>query len=155
RAVNLRPSSFSATRRIRVMATADDKPSSSPTPPEQTVIQDGERSATAPPVAKSMGRQDYRESTPGPANPGRTAQWADRGTTPPDVLPNEPHRPVRFGEYEIMELIGQGAMGTVYKAQHHLLHVVDAVKFIRSGYAANTALRARFLNEMRTLVKLD
>ncbi len=137
------------------MPTADERPLSSPTPPDPPAGPDRERAAPSPPAARSVGRQDHHESRPLPANEGSTTPGVDLSTTPPDVSPNAPHRPIRFGEYRILELIGQGAMGSVYKARHSLLDVVDAVKLISSRYGANTALRARFLAEMRTLVKLD
>src|SRR5439155_24546519 len=41
-----------------------------------------------------------------------------------------------FGDYDLIEQIGQGGMGIVFKAHHKSLHRLVAVKMIRGGQVA-------------------
>src|SRR5687768_2643184 len=60
----------------------------------------------------------------------------------------------RIPGYEIVELLGEGGMGTVYRARSQSLNRVEAVKVIRAGM--DTAVqRQRFLSEARTVAKLS
>ena len=54
--------------------------------------------------------------------------------------------PKRFGRYEVMELIGTGAMGKVYKARDPNIDRVVAVKVIHSELVSQSA---RFLERFR------
>jgi len=47
---------------------------------------------------------------------------------------HELRHPIRIGPYEIVELIGEGGMGLVYKAeQHQPIRRVVAIKIIKLG----------------------
>lgn len=58
------------------------------------------------------------------------------------------------GKYEILERISEGGMGAVYLVRHRLLEEVRVVKTVRPQFAGDETLRARFLREARTAVKL-
>ena len=60
----------------------------------------------------------------------------------------------RVGRYEITELIGQGGMGTVYKAFDPLLARVVAIKVISAQFHAQPELRDRFFREARAAAQL-
>ena len=60
----------------------------------------------------------------------------------------------RVGRYEITELIGQGGMGTVYKAFDPLLARVVAIKVIAAQFHAQPELRDRFFREARAAAQL-
>ncbi|MCA9014775.1 MAG: serine/threonine protein kinase, partial [Planctomycetaceae bacterium] len=56
----------------------------------------------------------------------------------------------RLGHYEILEVIGKGAFGTVLKAFDEKLHRVVAIKVLAPEMAATSPARKRFLREART-----
>jgi serine/threonine protein kinase/formylglycine-generating enzyme required for sulfatase activity len=60
----------------------------------------------------------------------------------------------RFNHYRIVERIGQGGMGMVFKAVDTTLERTVALKIILPKYAENTKLRDRFLEEARATVKV-
>jgi serine/threonine protein kinase len=57
-------------------------------------------------------------------------------------------------EYQILELLGRGGMGAVYRARHVLLQEERAIKVVRSGHAADDAFVQRFIREARVLSRL-
>ncbi len=59
------------------------------------------------------------------------------------------------GTYRIEEVIGRGAMGVVYAARHELMGERFAVKVIHAELAADEHVRARLVQEARTLMRLN
>jgi len=57
--------------------------------------------------------------------------------------------------YRIIELIGKGGMGKVYKALQLSLDRIVALKILSKQYANNTAFIERFRREARALAKLN
>jgi len=55
---------------------------------------------------------------------------------------------VLAGRYEILQLIGQGGMGAVYKARDTELERIVAVKLIRGEFAKNPEILRRFKQEL-------
>jgi len=60
----------------------------------------------------------------------------------------------RIREYEILEMIGAGGMGAVYRVRHVLLDEVRAIKVIQARLADETEFTERFVREAKILVKL-
>jgi WD40 repeat protein len=73
--------------------------------------------------------------------------------TPPQPLPgrHQPSLPVVPG-YEVLEEIGRGGMGVIYRARHERLNRVVALKMI--GGAAGPSLLARFRTEGEVVARL-
>lgn len=58
------------------------------------------------------------------------------------------------GKYEILDRLSEGGMGAVYLVRHRLLEEIRVIKTMRPQLTDDATLRARFLREARTAVKL-
>ena len=65
------------------------------------------------------------------------------------------NHPRRLGRYELIEVLGRGAMGVVYKAQDSFLDRIVAVKTYRQDVAMSGNVRRRFEREVKTASKLQ
>lgn len=61
----------------------------------------------------------------------------------------------KFPQLEILELIGKGGMGAVYKARQRQLDRVVALKILPPGIGGDPAFAERFAREARALAKLN
>jgi WD40 repeat protein len=59
------------------------------------------------------------------------------------------------GDYELLEELGQGGMGCVFRARHRGLGRLVALKMIRTGTPATTVERLRFRTEAEAAARLD
>lgn len=92
--------------------------------------------AIAPPAADSnQVTQDYFSSGGPFFRPGATVRY--------------------LGDYEILEQIGSGGMGLVFKARQKKLKRIVALKMIRSGAFASEAEVQRFKAEARAAARLE
>ena len=60
-----------------------------------------------------------------------------------------------MGHFELIETVGSGAFGTVYKARDHQLARIVAIKVPRVGNLATDEDRRRFLHEARSVAQLQ
>jgi eukaryotic-like serine/threonine-protein kinase len=60
-----------------------------------------------------------------------------------------------FGSYVILDFLGKGTMGKVYKARHRMMGRVVALKVLDSRYIASPRSLARFQREMQLVGRLD
>ena len=60
-----------------------------------------------------------------------------------------------FGGYHIIELVGSGGMGLVYRAEQRILGRTVALKVIRPEIAESGDYRSRFLREARFAASVD
>jgi WD40 repeat protein/serine/threonine protein kinase len=61
----------------------------------------------------------------------------------------------KLGRFELLETVGTGAFGTVYKARDVELHRVVAIKAPRAGHLCTSQDVDRFLRESRSLAQLQ
>jgi serine/threonine-protein kinase len=70
------------------------------------------------------------------------------------LLKNKPHG-MAIGKYVILDKIGAGSMGRVYRARHQLMGREVALKIIAPELSANSRVVARFQREMKMVGRLD
>ena len=63
--------------------------------------------------------------------------------------------PRQLGEYQLIERLGSGGMGAVYKALHNRLDRVVALKVLPRGRAEDAKAVGRFEREMKAIGRLD
>ncbi len=93
---------------------------------------------------------------PGLANPSPVPSPA--GTTPypgPFVAPAPAELAPHFPQLEILELVGQGGMGAVYKARQTKLDRLVALKILPPEWGSDPAFAERFTREARALARLN
>ena len=71
-----------------------------------------------------------------------------------DSTPSNPDAPKRFGDYELLEEIGRGGMGVIWKAREVSLERLVALKMIRDSQLASPKARERFRVEAEAAGKL-
>jgi serine/threonine protein kinase len=65
-------------------------------------------------------------------------------------LPGRPDSLGRLGHYEVLEVLGKGGFGIVFRAFDETLHRVVAVKVLAPLLAATSPARKRFLREAQS-----
>lgn len=70
------------------------------------------------------------------------------------ILDSE-HKQHRFGKYQILEELGRGGFGTVYKAQDTVLGRLVAIKILHAALVIESNFIERFRQEARTAAMLD
>jgi tRNA A-37 threonylcarbamoyl transferase component Bud32 len=63
--------------------------------------------------------------------------------------------PLAFGSYLLLEVLGEGGMGVVYKARQEKLKRFVALKMVRAGIYASSEERARFQREGEVIASLE
>jgi tRNA A-37 threonylcarbamoyl transferase component Bud32 len=77
-------------------------------------------------------------------------------TTQPGFIPPEPEQLAeQFPQLEILELLGQGGMGAVYKARQKQLDRLVALKILPPEVGQTEAFAERFTREARSMAKLN
>ena len=109
------------------------------TPPSAPTLQRARRSSEAPSVSGTTGT-------------GKSSAWDtfEGGTTGVHATSAAPHPGVRINQYEMIKMIGEGGMGTVFLARDLRLGRRVAIKFLQSN---QEELTQRFLVEARTTAR--
>jgi serine/threonine-protein kinase len=82
-----------------------------------------------------------------------------KGVAPHEPPPPEQGTPAQIGRYEVLEVVGHGAMGVVYKARDPLLDRIVAVKTIHAptslGKSVRKAFHERFDREAKAAARIS
>src|SRR5438105_10548178 len=137
-----------------------------------TSAENSSNSGQRPPPAPSahvMPRAEAAEaSSLGPGALIASASSASGSSGPGDATYVSPPRPLaaalpaaapavgqRLDHFEILELIGGGGMGLVYRARDTALDRVVAIKILSTHRAADEETIRRFRNEAQSAARLD
>src|SRR6185369_8689675 len=85
--------------------------------------------------------------------PGLPGSGAD--LLPRDLFTGEPVSLMELGDYELLEQIGHGGMGVIYRARQRSLDRIVAVKLIRGGALARKDAVSRFRTEAAAAARLQ
>jgi serine/threonine protein kinase len=94
-------------------------------------------------------------TTSGPGHP-TTSHVAATGDLSGSTfaLPSPAELAARIGNLEVLELLGHGGMGVVYKGRQPLLDRTVAIKVLRPDFQNDETFHERFLHEARMLAML-
>ena len=99
------------------------------------------------------------EGTSEPA--GAVSQTSDGDTSPADdealtflAPPTRPDSLGRLGHYEVLQVLGKGGFGIVFRAFDETLQRVVAIKMMSAELAATSPARKRFLREARAAARV-
>src|SRR6476646_1538135 len=62
---------------------------------------------------------------------------------------------VMLGQYELVDVLGQGGMSVVFKGRHKMTDQEVALKILPPELAAHSQVKSRFLEEAKALAALD
>jgi WD40 repeat protein/serine/threonine protein kinase/tetratricopeptide (TPR) repeat protein len=94
-----------------------------------------------------------KEDTPEVVRSGQDTPTVDY--RPRQLLASAHSALPRFPGYEVVDLLGRGGMGVVYKARHIKLNRLVALKVIRAGVHAGPVEEARFRAETEAVAQLQ
>jgi hypothetical protein len=123
----------------------------------------GEWIARHPDLAEELARffADRAAVVPEMARWRGATQWWGAAETPPPSAPQAvtlsgaPGSLANHSRYRLLEKLGEGGMGTVWKARHLLLDRTVALKVINPALLASPGAVERFLQEMKAAGRLD
>jgi serine/threonine-protein kinase len=61
----------------------------------------------------------------------------------------------KINKYQVIRLIGEGGMASVYEAKHEILGTKVAIKILNPILSANKQIRERFLNEAKMMASFQ
>jgi eukaryotic-like serine/threonine-protein kinase len=105
----------------------------------------------SPDVAVMLDADHFPPALPYPLAAGLVAIY---GTHIINSARREAFKARKLGQYRLLDRLGDGGMGTVYKAEHVLLKRPCAIKLIKAENEADAAVIARFEREVKTTAKL-
>jgi serine/threonine protein kinase len=104
---------------------------------ERTKVESPNARGKTPPPPEHIDRLERKASKPPPLPKGGFEEPERVGTV--------------LGSYRVLELLGKGGMGYVFRAEHVKLGREVALKLLRSDYARRRDAVARFFQEARTV----
>ena len=87
--------------------------------------------------------------------PGNWSREATDEVSGPGNLPGPGQKSLILGNYTILDKIGAGGMGQVFKAEHRRMHRIVAIKMLPPAVMKDAAAVARFQREVEAAAKLQ
>lgn len=140
--------SFSTTENASFINSKEDYSSFARPSENSSFARPSENSPFAPPAKDPTAGWPMNNS---PRLKEETKHDANPGSSIANIQPPDPGN----DQYKIIEMIGQGGMGTVYRAQDVKLMKEVAIKFIRPELATDQTALKRFYQECQTLSELN
>jgi eukaryotic-like serine/threonine-protein kinase len=114
----------------------------------ETRVLGDEDKTSPPPVAAAAAGPGPARPSPSPVvaprpSPAASIGGGDRGLAPGTIL---------FGEYEIVDVLGAGGMGEVYRAHHRRLDEHRAIKVMHAELSARRGASEFFYREAKALL---
>ncbi len=104
--------------------------------------------------AQDLTGSHYVDAPVGPRDPDATPTWNSAAGSPVETVDLSTGSFV-IGDYELLELIGRGGMGVVYRARQRSLDRIVAVKMILGGRLAAPEDVVRFVTEAQAASRVD
>jgi eukaryotic-like serine/threonine-protein kinase len=129
---------------------------------KKPAVQQLTEAATAVDATEELGRLTGGESAhESPGRGPREAPTEGEGSSEDEdgaldfLAPStRPDSVGRIGHYEVLEVLGKGGFGTVFRAFDETLHRVVAIKVLAPQIAATSPARKRFLREARSSARV-
>jgi serine/threonine protein kinase len=135
----------------------------------ETIVEGGKAEATGPELVKGTAGTEATGRTAGRPWKSPLSKAASRTQRDPVVgsaaqRATQPYAPSGAGHlaegqlladrYELVERLGKGGMGEVWKARHILLQGLRAIKVIKASISRDATFRQRFLKEGQTMMRV-
>ncbi len=108
--------------------------------------------------AEEMDRIVTTASQAGADGPSLARQLVEAGILTPyqiSVLCERKYAELQIGNYEVLDRLGAGGMGTVFKARHRRMKRIVALKILSPNLAKEETLLRRFQREVETIARLS
>jgi tRNA A-37 threonylcarbamoyl transferase component Bud32 len=94
-------------------------------------------------------------SSPAMSSTGQAGLASDASNSSDEISLQPDTRVGYFGDYELLNVLGEGGMGTVYKARQFSLNRLVALKMIKASRFPSADEVRRFHNEAEAVARLD
>ncbi len=133
-----------------VLLWEERKEQGTPVSPEELCRQEG-----CPELAEEVCRQVAALESIGNQLLARDEEPAPPSPVAKDASNQIGAEPGWLGPYRVLEKVGEGGMGEVFRAHDPILNRPVALKVIRTGQTSSPEQRQRFLREARAVAALD
>jgi serine/threonine protein kinase len=107
------------------------------------------------PAVEEIASRGASESKSEAAPPPATPLSSQHGRPAPPAPNLRLGRPAEIGPYHLLDILGEGGMGVVYRAEDTRLKRPVAIKFLARNLLSDRVAKKRFLREAKAASKID